>query len=101
MFEVQNKKYMFVKKTCFCCTQHSIVRKNIASIVLHKWFEKLITACILINSIMLATREYRNNYDPDYDSNWNKIVDLVDLILSVVYIAECVMKILVMGFFCH
>lgn len=50
---------------------------------------------------MLATREYRNNYDPDYDSNWNKIVDLVDLILSVVYIAECVMKIFVMGFFCH
>ena len=101
MFEVQNKKYLFVKKTCFCCTQHNIVRKNIASIVLHKWFEKFITACIFINSILLTTREYRNKYDPDYESKWNKIVDLVDLIFSVVFIAECVMKIMVMGFCRH
>lgn len=69
--------------------------------MVNKWFDRFITLCIILNSILIATKEYESNYDVNYDSNWNKILDKIDLVFSIIFIVEAVTKIVGMGFVIH
>ena len=78
IFVVNGQNHHFAKKSCLWLTDKSLIRRVLAQIIIRPWFDHFITICILINSIMLATRDYRGNYDPDFESEWNVKVEIVD-----------------------
>ena len=69
--------------------------------MVNKWFDRFITLCIILNSILIASKEYEENYDVNYDSSWNKVLDKIDLVFSIIFIIESVIKIIGMGFIIH
>ena len=69
--------------------------------MVNKWFDRFITLCIIINSILLATKEYQENYDASYKSSWNMTLELTDLIFTVIFLIECLIKVGGMGFYGH
>lgn len=66
-----------------------------------KWFDIFITFCIVINSFLLASTDYEKRLKPDYESNWTPIQQKIDLVFSGIFIAECVIKVIAMGFVGH
>ena len=69
--------------------------------MVNKWFDRFITLCIILNSILIASKEYESNYDVNYESDWNKILDKIDLVFSIIFIVEATIKIIGMGFIIH
>ena len=57
--------------------------------------------CIIANALLLASKEYRDYYDPNYKSVWNEVLAKVDLGFSFIFMIECLSKIIVMGFVMH
>jgi len=57
--------------------------------------------CILANSGLLASKEYDKNYDANYHSWWNEVLDICDQVFSYIFLAECVLKIIAMGYIFH
>ena len=66
--------------------------------MLRKSFDIFITVCIIINSLLLASKNYRDYYDIDFVSVWNEVLEYIDLFFSIIFILECISKIIVMGF---
>ena len=66
--------------------------------MLNKWFDRFIIFCIVVNSAILASKEYDQNYDVHYNSSWNQISDQIDLAFTSIFTAECIVKIIAMGF---
>ena len=62
---------------------------------LFSWFKYFITLCIMINSICLAIYDYR---DRDSLTKFNKILEIFNLTFTCVFLGECFLKILAMGF---
>jgi len=62
------------------------------------WFDRFITLCILINSLLLASKEFEKNYDPNYHSTWNETLEKIDIVFTVIFLLECIIKIVAMGF---
>lgn len=81
--------------------QHNSLRKASVALICNVWFDRFITFCILINSCLLASKEYDNNYNANYVSIWNEFLDTVDLVFSVIFTIECILKIIAMGFVRH
>ena len=69
--------------------------------ITNKWFDRFITLSILINSALLASKEYEENYDANYVSNWNEFLDTIDFVFSYIFLAECILKVIGMGFVRH
>ena len=65
------------------------------------WFNHIITGCILVNSGLLASKLYDENYDPNFESRWNDLLEYFDLVFTFIFILECVIKIAAMGFYRH
>mmetsp|Transcript_32336 Transcript_32336/g.42797 ORF Transcript_32336/g.42797 Transcript_32336/m.42797 type:complete len:84 (-) Transcript_32336:461-712(-) len=55
----------------------------------------------MVNSMVLASRDYRGSMDPDFESEWNETIDTFDVVFTFVYLFECLGKIIVMGFHGH
>ena len=66
--------------------------------MVNKWFDRFITLCIILNSLLLASKEYETNYNEAYVSDWNAILDKIDVVFSLIFLAECIIKIVAMGF---
>ena len=62
------------------------------------WFDRFLTFCIVVNSIMLTTKEYESNYDVSYFSERNNVLELCDIVFTVIFLIECIIKIIAMGF---
>lgn len=67
----------------------------------NKWFDRFVTLCIILNSIALATKDYSINYDSKKESRWNDILEKIDIGFSVVFLLECIIKVIAMGFVVH
>jgi len=67
-------------------------------LTLLRWFEKFIIASILLNSICLTLYDYA---DRENETLRNRILQCVYLIFNVIFILECILKIIGMGFVCH
>ena len=78
IFVVQKKNHFLMKKTCGCLDEKSPFRRFLAQIVLNTYFDNFVTICIIVNSIMLATRDYTSKYDVDFESSQNKVIDIAD-----------------------
>ena len=75
VFLIDGKTHRFTKESLYCLDQDSRFRKFFVRIIVNKWFDRFITFCIVVNSLLLASKEYYENYDAKYDSLWNKILD--------------------------
>ena len=67
----------------------------------YKWFDRFVTFCIILNSIALATKNYSSNYDAQYESSWNDALEKIDIVFSFVFLIECIIKVVAMGFVFH
>ena len=47
---------------------------------------------------MLTTKEYESNYDVSYLSERNSVLELCDVVFTVIFLIECIIKIIAMGF---
>ena len=74
------------------------MRRVFVRIMTNKWFDRFITFCIIVNSILLAQKEYRSNYDPDYESSYNQFLETSDLVFTVIFLLEFIIKVIAMGF---
>ena len=77
------------------------MRKVLAQLMLNPFTDHIITVLILFNTVLIASRDYRDDYYPDYNREWNNRIDQIDLCLSSFYLLECLAKIAVMGFWRH
>lgn len=77
------------------------LRKICVKVIMNTWFERFILLCITLNSLFLASKEYDSNYDVAYKSWWNQILDYLDIFFSVIFLIECVLKVIAMGFIRH
>lgn len=77
------------------------IRKICVRVIVNTWFERFILICITANSLCLASKEYNINYDVTYESKWNKVLDYLDIFFSVVFLIECILKVIAMGFIRH
>lgn len=66
--------------------------------MVNKWFDRFITLCIILNSLLLASKEYEMNYDTKYVSDWNNTLEKIDIVFSIIFLIECLIKIAAMGF---
>ncbi len=71
------------------------------TVIVNRWFDAFITFCILVNSCLLASKEYNSNYDTKYVSAWNNFLDTVDIVFTIIFLFECILKIMAMGFARH
>ena len=61
-------------------------------------FENFIILMILLNSIILAIFDYS---DRDSNSYYNKILNLIEKLLTVIFVIEFVLKIMAFGLILH
>lgn len=47
---------------------------------------------------MLASKENDLNYDKSFESTLNNVLEQIDIVFSAIFLAECVCKIIAMGF---
>jgi hypothetical protein len=66
----------------------------------HRWFERFILLCIVINSILLAI--YQQRATPDEDHYWiNEFIDnIADHVLWGIFALECLFKLVGYGLIC-
>lgn len=101
-FEFHNKKLEYDIRSLFVLHGGWRIRKWLVWLVEWKWFENFITLVILANSIMLACTDYGERlYGEDYISVRNLNMATVDTAFSIIFLFECVAKILAMGFVLH
>ena len=101
VFTVKGKAHFYSRKSCCCLGDTVLFRKFCVAVMVNKWFDRFITFCIVINSGLLASKDYRENYDTSYDSPWNAMLETLDLVFTAIYLVECIIKIVGMGFYKH
>jgi voltage-dependent calcium channel L type alpha-1D len=78
------------------------IRRKLVWFIEWKPFENFITLVILANSIMLACTDYNERiFGHDYISIANLNMAQVDTAFSIIFLFECIVKILAMGFIFH
>ncbi|TMW67483.1 hypothetical protein Poli38472_011103 [Pythium oligandrum] len=103
-FEVHGRKRRFADKSLFLFKANNRFRYCAVWIAEWKWFDRFILLCILLNSAMLAFRDNQDpGYIPDLDGNVypnarNSILERIEAIFSWLFVAECALKIIAMGF---
>ena len=84
-----------------CCDRRFALRKAFVWFVDWCWFDRFITFVILLNSLLLAFTDYQERIDPSHVSERNEIFAHIDLVFSIIFLIECVSKLIALGFFIH
>ena len=71
VFIVDSMKHLLIKVSLHCLGPKNKLRVLCVHILFKKWFDHFITSCIIVNSILLATKQYEGNYDGGFHSSWN------------------------------
>ena len=78
-----------------CFSPENTVRKYIGKLVLHKWFDRFILVVIALSCILLAV-DY-----PNAVNEGQQYLDAFNLIFTVIFIVEAVLKVVAFGFIQH
>lgn len=99
---MHEKTVMYDRRSLFIFDRSFWIRKKVVWLIEWKWFDNFVTLIILANSIALAMTDYKERVlGPDYVSKINEQLEYVDLAFTSIFIAECVFKIIGMGFVWH
>lgn len=71
------------------------IRVGLAWLSTWNWFERTVISLILFNSLLLGIKDYQ---DPQNLTIRNKVVEAFEPVFMWAFLAECVIKILAMGF---
>ena len=66
-----------------------------------KWFDRIIITTILLNSLLLAFTDYQERIEEGYKSERNELFAYFDNAFSVIFLIECISKLIAMGFVTH
>ncbi|GMI01219.1 hypothetical protein TrST_g7004 [Triparma strigata] len=114
-FVVGEKKYAFSKTSLLIFKDTSTFRKSMVKLMVHPMFDNVILTAIALNSVMLAVTDYstvRLDVDEDSDlyglpdtrsdkSYRNYLQESLDPVFSILFILECAVKLVAMGFYSH
>ncbi|KAE9315095.1 hypothetical protein PR003_g19081 [Phytophthora rubi] len=111
---ISKKRQLGADFACFVFSRDHWIRRRLIRLVAHRYFDRFIVFTILLNSIILALSDFSvvdKNLNPASDgfafrdgvvvpatSILNTIVNLSEIPFTSVFTAECLMKILAMGF---
>ena len=84
-------------KSLFIFDNTNPLRLSCAKLAQHKWFDQIILVCILVSSLGLALDNPLSNRD----SSFNTVLGLMDLLFSIIFIIELVIKVIALGFIGH
>ena len=73
----------------------SKVRIFLVWLVKARWFEHFITFLIMVNSLFLGIKDYTDKKD---ETRINQFVEDSEIVFQIVFILECVAKVIAMGF---
>lgn len=79
----------------------STYRQRIINLVRSSHFDAFILVAIILNSILIACVDYRvvdDNYQPSISSVRNNIIEKCELIFTVIFATECLLKVITYGF---
>ena len=80
----------------------SPLRKCFIQLVTGSHFDTFILIMIILNSVAMASVDYRyidENYEPASQNSWrNRTIEIAEVIFLVVFVLECVIKIVALGF---
>lgn len=96
LFYVHNEHdyVCYDKNSLFILNYNNPIRWSLVWLIEQKWFDRFITIVIILNSILFATHDFHERYDPTYESEFNKLEVEIDFVFSIIFIAECFIKIL-------
>ena len=101
VFRVHGKRVLRDKRSLMCCDRSLALRKGFVWFVEWNWFDRFITFVILLNSLLLAFTDYTERVDVNYVSPRNRVFGYIDIVFSVIFLGECVSKLIALGFFWH
>ena len=93
---------MLVDRSLGLLPLESLHRQWLIKICCGSTFDSFILAIIIINSISMACKDYRTineNYEPDVEQSIrNFLLDKAEVVFTIIFVIECLMKILAFGF---
>ena len=89
------------KRSLYCFDRDFAIRKAFVWFVEWKWFDGFITFVILLNSLLLAFTDYQMRVEPAYISPRNELFGKIDIVFSIIFLIECVSKLIANGFVFH
>ena len=102
VFKFHKRTFLFSKTSLLCCMKdENSFRRGFVWLATWKWFDIFITLAIVVNSFLLASTDYEKRLKPDYESEWTPIQAQIDVVFSIIFIIECVVKNIAMGFAGH
>ena len=80
----------------------STYRQRIVNLVSSSYFDAFILVAIILNSILIACVDYRavdDNYQPSIVTSMrNNVIEKLEVVFTVVFATECLLKIIAYGF---
>ena len=98
VFLIHGETQSFSKRSLFCLSDTNNFRVAFVWLATWNWFDYFVTLAIILNSLMLASTDYEIRLNPDHKSGWTPIQEKIDLVFSIIFIAEAAVKIIAMGF---
>ena len=101
VFHAHGNRHLRDKRSLFIFDRSWAIRKAFVWFVEWSWFDRFITFVILLNSLVLAFTDYQERIEPTYISPINEFFAKVDVVFSIIFIIECVSKLIALGFCIH
>jgi len=94
----EKTEHKFAKSSLFCLSSTNKLRYAFVWLATWNIFEYFITLAIVLNSFLLASTDYQKRLDPTYVSEWTPTQEQIDYVFSWIFIVECFVKVVAMGF---
>jgi len=94
-FYAHGRIYKFSKDSLGLFSNKSAFRKKVVWLVTWNMFDYFIIACILVNSIFLGMMDYTDRGKNSWE---NRLVEETELLFTVLFTLEAMLKIIGMGF---
>jgi hypothetical protein len=101
--EINGQNQYIEPKSLYCFGYESAFRKKMIWLVNHKNFDRFIIFSILVNSIILGMFDFGHRVQDVhcYDTSWNDNLETMGLALSIIFLIECMFKVIAMGLVMH
>ena len=93
--------YLRDKRSLCCFDRDSKIRHACVWLVEWKHFNRFIALIILLNCLLLAFPDYQERLQPGFTSSRNELFTKIEVVFSIIYILECVFKLVACGLIKH
>lgn len=93
-FIAHNKHYKYSKRSLGMLDNKNKLRIALVWLITWKWFDRFITALIMLNAIFLGLKDYKGE-----PTKMDVIIDAAEPFFQYIFLIECICKVLAMGMF--